>query len=298
MWHPLETVLSNWVEMIRVGKVTASQGKALNEKKDVWAMHSYGPKQVDTAVDAFHQLVDAIETRMPASALLPVEQGPMLTDGDLDMASVPTECFIRSFLTRVRKSRFQKIAPGLIVPHDPAAFVASQRFTKVGINPSVEGAGIAGVADIEIDDTDEGETGDLVIPPIFSAEFGQTTNLDQFPNSYAAQWEKPDSFVTFNPFGSPYHSAVKRGDYSNPAGLYSESVDRASVDQAEEGFRLLLSFPLRPLGDDAVDALSEIGRDAGARWSDGTLIEKGDPAGLFQHGQKSFGGNTMAERRG
>ncbi|ROV94435.1 hypothetical protein VSDG_05884 [Cytospora chrysosperma] len=227
-------VLNGWVEMIHVGKINASRGKALNEKNDAWAMHSYGQKQVDTAVDAFHLLVDAIKTRIPASALLTVEQGPMLTDDDLDMASVPTECFIMSFLTRVRNPRFQKIAPGLIVPHAPAAFAASQRLTKMGINFSVEEAALAGMTDVE------------------------TTNLDRCPSSYAAHWEKPDSFVTFNPFCSAYHSVMKRGDYSTPAGLCSESVDRSSVDQAEEGFRLLLSFLLRPLGD-----------DAGARRSDG-----------------------------
>lgn len=96
LWLPLETVLSNWIEMTRVGKIIASQGEVPNEKNGVWAMHSYGPKQVDTAFDAFHRLVDAIETRMPAGTLLPVEQRPLLTDGDLDAASVPEECFIRS----------------------------------------------------------------------------------------------------------------------------------------------------------------------------------------------------------
>lgn len=152
---------------------------------------------------------------------------------------------------------------------------------------------MASVTNIEVKDIYEGvtESGDLIIPPvlIFPEEYSQTTNLDQYPSSYAAQWERPDSFVTFNPFCLPYHSAVKRGDRSTPAGLYSESVDRAIVDQAEEGFRLLLPFPLRPFGDDADEFLNKNER---ARWSDGTLVEKGDPTGLFQHGQKPFGGNT------
>ncbi|ROV98380.1 hypothetical protein VMCG_07194 [Cytospora schulzeri] len=296
LWHPLETVLSNWIEMIRIGRITASRDEAPNEKNDVWAMHSYGPRQVGSAVESFHRLVDAIEARMPADALLPGEQGPLLTDRDLDAASVPAECFIRSFLTRVRKPRFKKIAPGLIVPHDPAVFSASQRFTKLGSTPTLEGVGMTSVAVSEVGDINDGEkeSVDLSIPPvlIFPAEFGQKTNLDQFPSTYAAQWERPDRFVTFNPFRSPYHSAVKRGDHSTPAGLYSESVDRKYVDQAEEGFRLLLPFTLRPFGDDADNILNSIGGNAGARWSDGTLVEKGDPTGLFQHGQKPFGGNT------
>lgn len=284
LWHPLETVLSNWIEMTRVGKITASQGEAPNEKNGVWAMHSYGAKQVDTAVGAFHRLVDAIEARLPTDALLSVEQGPLLTDGDLDAASVPMECFIRSFLTRIRKPRFRKIAPGLVVPHDPVAFISSQRFTEVGSTAMVDGT-------VNEEETDSRV---LVIPPVlvFPAEFGQTTNLDQSPSSYAAQWENPDSFVTFNPFCSPYHSAVKRGDHSTPAGLYSESVDRASVDQAEEGFRLLLPFPLRPFANDIDYLLTKVGGNAGARWSDGSLVQKGDPTGLFQHGQKPFGGNN------
>lgn len=284
LWHPLESVLSNWVEMIRIGKITASRDEAAN-KNDVWAMHSYGERQVNTAVDAFHRLVETIETRMPADALLPVEEGPLLTNGHLDAAYVPAECFIRSFLTRVRKPRFRKIAPGLLVPHDAAAFIASQRFTSVVISTAtVEGT----------DDEDGTEPKDLIIPPvlIFPAELGATTNLDQFPSAYAAQWEKPDSFVTFNPFCAPYDSTVKRGDHSTPAGLYSESVERACVDQAEEGFRLLLPFPLRPFGDEVDDLLSGIGGNAGARRSDGSLVEEGNPTGLFQHGQKPFGGDN------
>lgn len=248
-------------------------------------MHSYGTRQVDTAVDAFHRLVGAVEAGMPAGALLPAGRGLLRTDGDLDAASVPAECFVRSVLTRVRRPRFDKIAPGLIVPHDPAAFIASQRFTGVGSTATAE----------EISDEDGTEPKkNLLIPPvlIFPAESGQTANLDQSPSPYAAQWERPDSFVTFNPFCSPYRSAMKMGDHSTPAGLYSESVDRASVDQAEEGFRLLLPFPLRPFGDDVDDLLSTVGGDSGARRSDGSLVEKGDPMGLFQHGQKPFGGDS------
>lgn len=138
---------------------------------------------------------------MPAGALLPVEQGPILTDGDLDMASVPTECFIRSSLTRVWKPRFQKIAPGLIVPHDRAAFVASQLSTRVGINPSLGGAGMASVADIKVDDTDEGKTGDLVIRPvlIFPAKLGQTTNSEPISQLLRSSVGGTGQFIILRP---------------------------------------------------------------------------------------------------
>lgn len=79
--------------------------------------------------------------------------------------------------------------------------------------------------------------------------------------------------------------------YSNhdpiPAGLYSESVRRGSYDIAEEGFRLLLPFRLRPDPRD----------EQAARRSDGSLVTPGSVTELFQHGDfHPFGGEMWAQR--
>lgn len=294
LWHPLETVFSRWIEMIRTGKITASGRQAQSEKYGVWAMHSYGERQVDSAVDAFHRLVDAIEQRMPPDMRLEAgDHPPLLTDKDLDAAQVPQDCFVRSVLTKIRKPRFNKIAPGLLVPHDADAFVAAQRFTTVGKqSPDRSNSGITtgdgSVGGAAPDDVEDNEG--THIPPVllFAAESGQRVNLDQFPNSYTAQHETEDSFVTLNPFCKPYSAAVKRGDHATPAGLYSESVCRGHADIAEEGFRLLLPFASRLAGQQVVGGEEHLG----ARLSDGSLIEVGNPTQLFQHGIKPFGGDV------
>jgi hypothetical protein len=79
---------------------------------------------------------------------------------------------------------------------------------------------------------------------------------------------------------------VPRGDHSTPAGLYSESVRRSETDNAEEGFRLLLPFKLRPNDPHGL----------GARKSDGCLVDDQSVAELFQHGFKPFGGEFRAQR--
>lgn len=93
-----------------------------------WQLHS--PAQVDTAIAAMDRLSSSIETQMPPESLSSAHRDkPPFIDEELDVASIPEHCFIRSFLTRVRTPRFKYIAPGLEVPHDTAAFSARQIFT-------------------------------------------------------------------------------------------------------------------------------------------------------------------------
>ena len=55
----------------------------------------------------------------------------LFSEADLDAALVPEDCFARHFLARLTRPQFNTIAPGLIIPHDAAAFAALQRFTKM-----------------------------------------------------------------------------------------------------------------------------------------------------------------------
>ncbi|ELR04833.1 hypothetical protein GMDG_07058 [Pseudogymnoascus destructans 20631-21] len=62
LWHPLETVLGNWIHMIQLGKITATPEETDCEKQGLWAWHSYGEAQIDNTVAAFDRLVEAIES--------------------------------------------------------------------------------------------------------------------------------------------------------------------------------------------------------------------------------------------
>lgn len=114
MWFPLETILTNWIHMIRIGKVTAGPPEewapAAGLQLGPWRWQPYGPSQVDSTVAAMDRLSAAIEARMPPGLPLPVARDtPLFTDAELDTASVPENCFIRSVLTRVKTPRFKTI---------------------------------------------------------------------------------------------------------------------------------------------------------------------------------------------
>jgi hypothetical protein len=134
MWFPLETMLTNWIYMLRIGKVAAGPERVSNDEEPgaadqlgPWMWQPYSLAQVDSTVAAIEKLSAAIEARMPSGSLLPVlPDTPLLTHADLDAASVPKNCFIRSVLTKVKTPRFKHIASGLEVPHDAARFIARQ----------------------------------------------------------------------------------------------------------------------------------------------------------------------------
>ncbi|KAF2969309.1 hypothetical protein GQX73_g4254 [Xylaria multiplex] len=238
LWHPLEAVLSNWIYMF-----------------GPWTWHPYSEPQVASTVAAFERLVTTIEGRMPVESYLRPAEGPLLSNEQLDAASVPGDCFIRSFATRARKPRFRMIAPGLEVPHDSTTFVNNQKFTVMDVSS---------------------EYG-IIIPPVllFASSEHATVNL-----------AAPSQYVSFNPFLREFQDM--QGNGPAIAGLYSESVERFSVDNAEEGFRLLLPFRFR--GSDSEEGPA-------AKKSDGSVVTEGSVAELFQHGFKPFGGEWWRAQR-
>ncbi|KAL7908060.1 hypothetical protein GGI35DRAFT_453314 [Trichoderma velutinum] len=263
LWHPLETVLSNWIELIHLGKtqITPSprdeSGRYGSEKIGPWEWLPYSEPQVAACLDAWDQLCEAIETRVSQitsgitfDAINPVR---LLDPAVLDAASVPDPCFARSFLTRARRPLFSSIAPGLILPpSDAAGFIAAQQFTKL---PRTCHA----------------------IPPVCL-----------FP---AAEGE-PEFILTAssNPFCNDFRATTADSVVPSQvgAGVYSESVERdAGYDYAEEGFWLLLPYSFESEWD-AID---------GARKSDGSLIARERLTDLFQHGYKLFGGDYYRPQR-
>jgi hypothetical protein len=270
MWVPLETMLTNWIYMIRVGKVTAgparmsyeeSAGSTAAAQLGPWMWQPYSLAQIDSAVVAIEKLSAAIEARMPPGSLLPVisEDALLLTHADLDAAFVPQNCFIRSVLTRVKTPRFKLIAPGLEVPHDAARFVAQQQFT--GLRPSHD------------------DEGNEIIPSVLIFAAADKSRIVGFNKEIRRTFVSPNDRETNIPY---------KDGHPILAGLYSEHIRRGDFDIAEEGFRLLLPFGLRP--DYNEDKYA-------ARRSDGTFVNAASHTELFQFGCfHPFGGEGRAQR--
>lgn len=263
LWMPLETILTNWIHMVRIGKVTACLPLDEEESEEMsqngmWRWQSYSPTQVDTAVAAMNRLSDSIEARMSPESLSSAHRDkPLFTDEELDVASIPKSCFIRSFLTRIRTPHFKYIAPGLEVPHDAAAFSARQRFTGIPRSP---------------DDASE----DQYIPAVLIFASADSTRTLSFND------ELKSLFFRLGDDPVPYSERD-----AIPVGLYSEPVDRTWGNIAEEGFRLVLPFHQQP----------GRGSNDGARHSDGSLIGRQTFTRLFQHGiYYPFGGEHRAQR--
>ncbi|KAJ5937712.1 hypothetical protein N7454_004054 [Penicillium verhagenii] len=207
LWCPLETILSHWIYMVRLGRAVAGLPDDCPTNRSqlgLWAWLPYCDAQIHSTVAALERYSAAVESRMPPGSHLSLTNSTPLffTDTELDAASVPHDCFIRSFLTRVKAPRFKFIAPGLEVPHDKEAFAADQKFTNM---PYEDGS----------------------IPSVLLFASSHAVNLDT-----DTRWV----------FHQGYN--MKDGD-SVPAGLYSEPVRRSDNCVEEAGFRLLLPFALR-----------------------------------------------------
>ncbi|KAJ5704069.1 hypothetical protein N7493_011207 [Penicillium malachiteum] len=145
---------------------------------------------------------------MPAGSHLPLSPStPLFTDTDLDAAAVPQDCFIRSFLTKVKTPRFKFIAPGLEVPHDKEAFAARQQFTKMWPY----------------------EQGSLPSVLLFAASATADLNTE-------IRW-------LFNGTYEDRQISMSDGDPVS-TGMYSEPTHRSHYDTEETGFHLVLPFPL------------------------------------------------------
>ena len=258
MWYPLETILTHWIYLIRIGKVvidpTETWSNPARSQIGLWGWLPYCQAQIESTIAAMDRYVTIIESRMPPNSHLAVS-GPLFTDAELDAAAVPQECFVRSFLTRVKTPRFKFIGPGLEVLHDKAAFAARQKFT-VG----------------HLYDRSGNEFAPAVL--LFAAADSDTTAVVKFNNEIRWLFLHQVNNVTMDEYDLI------------PAGLYSEATDRGFLSTEEAGFRLLLPFVLRPNYS-----------EDGARMSDRGLVKRGSYADLFQRGQyRPFGGECGAQR--
>lgn len=128
-WRPLESILGSWLVMIRRGKIVAmsqEDREALPQNRvaqDPWVEVPYSEVILNETIDTFNQLVQAVETRMPNTAVTKEKENHTgLIDEQALKATQLAPGFIRDFLRRARRPNFEFIAPGLSVP-DPSAFV-------------------------------------------------------------------------------------------------------------------------------------------------------------------------------
>ncbi|KAH6845737.1 hypothetical protein B0I37DRAFT_191526 [Chaetomium sp. MPI-CAGE-AT-0009] len=274
-WHPLETILSNWIALIRLGKVVASPtddpapyGGIYGLKIGNWEWRPYGDGQVAGCVAAWDRLCDAIEVRRRQSSrgaavdhdnLNPPSDEPLLTPAAMNAAQIPDPSFARAFLGLARRPRhIRQIAPGLsLPPADAAAFAAAQPFTHLPRRvPQWDGTAREGI-----------------IPPVylfFSHAGAPQVDISNWRSSFRYYWNDGHRNI---PAGIPFPSRV-------PPGVYSECLVRSDPEATEEGFRLLLPFRLY-----------------GARLSSGDEIQDRAADELFQHGFKPFGGDPHRPQR-
>ena len=265
LWHPLETVLSNWIELIMLGKVVAEHPDAPtrfdSEKFGPWDWRPYGDAQVDSCVAAWDRLCAAIEAAMPpptddstTTTTSTSTSPPLDHPAALDASSIHNPGFTRAFLTSARRPHFSRIAPGLVLPPtDTTSFASHQPFTTLPRSST------------------------HIVPPVCL-----------FPAAPEQRERTFEVTPTTSPFSALDFSVYIPGAMRVGAGVYADAVDRSDLgDVAEEGFRLLLPFRFRGHG-------AGEGVGAGARRSDGSFVRDGD---LFQHGYKPFGGDMYRPQR-
>ncbi|KAI3324789.1 hypothetical protein HD806DRAFT_543399 [Xylariaceae sp. AK1471] len=109
-----------------------------------------------------------------------------------------------------------------------------------------------------------------VFPPvlIFASAERRTVNF-----------HSPNPIISLMPSRQEFRDGIPRGGHSTIADLYSESVERFAIDNAEGGSHLVLPFSFRGSG-----------QENGAIASDGGLVAEASVADLLQHRFKPFGG--------
>ncbi|KAL8366347.1 hypothetical protein RB595_004899 [Gaeumannomyces hyphopodioides] len=265
LWHPLESILSHWIFLTRLGKLVVSPAgdPALygGEKVGNWEWMPYSQRQVADCVAAWDRLCNAIEARRRQSRGANVDheqhlREPLLSPAALDAAKLPDPSFARAFLGLARRPRhIRQIAPGLsLPPASAAAFAAAQPYTHLPRHITQWDATI--------------ENG--IVPPVyifFSAPGALQVDVSGWDSPFRGYWDDGGKVPEAYPLRVP-------------PGIYSEGAGRWNTEPTEEGFRFLLPFSLH-----------------GARRSDGMEIGDSGVGSLFQHGFKPFGGNPRRPQR-
>lgn len=214
-WHPLEVVLSAWLDMVTVGKAEAvdSTTHSTNSKFDPWVIRPYSQQQLEDTLQAYHGLLDAIESRIPSSDRPSnTSAPPLLSDPVLDAAHI-TSSFARQFMGKARQPSFRYIAPGLEI--SSASWFSEQPFSATEPDPPP---------------WDPSAPQTVQFPILLFRASSSTFHAS--PSPYGAS----DLTGSHLPFPWPWSQVA-----SYPAGLYLTDSDIESVC-FEDGIRLVLPF--------------------------------------------------------
>jgi hypothetical protein len=144
---PLETILGAWLDSILRGNIDAvpeNGGKYPLEfdldfmgQNYPWVQVPYSELMLKDTLEAFNSLVGAIEARLPTDSPMDsddIEYG-LVDEGVLQSMDLPQR-FAYKFLRRVRRPRFQMIAPGLEIP-DSSSFSMQPFWSDGATNPAI-----------------------------------------------------------------------------------------------------------------------------------------------------------------
>lgn len=213
-WHPLEVVLSNWLDIVQINKVEAVSDdvEVSNDKFDPWIFHPFSQQQLADTLNVYHKLLNAIESRLPeASRLESRSTEPLVPEAMLEAAQmIRRNSFAWSFLSKARCPAFRYIAPGLAIP-DTEDF-RHQPFSSV---------------ETDAEPLEDGELGIQYPILLFpSSEAFRGTHGGDIDEPFPPPWSEVDSYQ---------------------AGLYLTDSDRETA-AFEDGVRLVLPFGIGARG--------------------------------------------------
>ncbi|KAF2850137.1 hypothetical protein T440DRAFT_468820 [Plenodomus tracheiphilus IPT5] len=208
-WHPLETVLEAWLDMIEKGKIVVTVGGG--GEGFPWKLVPYSERILQDTVDVFNMLVEEIESRLPQDGIRVGQAVPPLVE-DTILDTVDTRRgFAYQLAQRIKRPRFQYIAPGLEVP--TSSSIVEQPFASL-----LPGA-------------DRPSNGDV------SPEQIETFPILLFRATDDATSCKAPASGDDSIFCAPYDQV---GEY--PAGLYLSCTTPSYINAFEDECKLVLPF--------------------------------------------------------
>lgn len=207
-WHPLETVLAAWLDMVENGKIILSMEDADDQKP--WKIVPYSEQNLQESVDIFNCLVDEIESRLPQDSTRIGESSPPLIEDTTLRKWNLRQGFAYQFFQRAKRPQFQFIAPGLAIPDSES--IMDQPFASVTLSGFIEAFPIL----------------------LFGARDG--------PTECIAPESKEDSRFD-RPFQMPF-TEVKH----YPAGLYLSCYAPSYYNAFEDECKLVLPFRIGAQG--------------------------------------------------
>jgi hypothetical protein len=119
-WYPLECLLDAYIDMFELEKVQAISDDieyvSGPDKQDPWIIHDYSEPIVQRTVKALNELVQSIESQLPASATVsPDEAGSSFLADEVTLSAAGIDGFASEFFSMAKSPQFKYIAPGISI---------------------------------------------------------------------------------------------------------------------------------------------------------------------------------------